>query len=298
MPDHKKIIVILGQTASGKSDLAVKIAKKFKGEIISADSRQVYKGMDLGTGKITKKEMKGVLHYLLDVASPKTRFTVAQYKKLGLAAIKKIQKKNKVTILCGGSGFYIQALIDGVLLPKVKPDLKLRKNLGKKSNLELFKMLKKLDPKRAKNIDKNNPRRLIRALEIVLKTKRPVPIFQKNPLPYPVLFLGIKKNEKGLKKLIEKRLLKRLKNGMVAEVKNLRKSGVGWKKLEDFGLEYRWISMYLQNTISYKETVEGLKKDIERYAKRQLTWFKKDRRIVWLKNAKQAERLTNEFLNK
>ncbi len=298
MPDHKKIIVILGQTASGKSDLAVKIAKKFKGEIISADSRQVYKGMDLGTGKITKKEMKGVLHYLLDVASPKTRFTVAQYKKLGLAAIKKIQKKNKVTILCGGSGFYIQALIDGVLLPKVKPDLKLRKNLGKKSNLELFKMLKKLDPKRAKNIDKNNPRRLIRALEIVLKTKRPVPIFQKNPLPYPVLFLGIKKNEKGLKKLIEKRLLKRLKNGMVAEVKNLRKSGVGWKKLEDFGLEYRWISMYLQNKISYKETVEGLKKDIERYAKRQLTWFKKDRRIVWLKNAKQAERLTNEFLNK
>jgi len=144
----KKLIVILGPTSSGKSDLAVKLAQKFNGEVISADSRQVYKGMNIGTGKITKKEMKGIPHHLLDVASPKKRFTVAQYQKLALAAINKIYseqnaqyigrtaryKKGKIPILCGGTGFYIQAVVEGIAIPKVKPDWKLRKILKKKSN--------------------------------------------------------------------------------------------------------------------------------------------------------------------
>src|SRR4030042_2753357 len=120
-----KLIVILGPTASGKSDLAVKLAKKFGGEIISADSRQVYKGMDIGTGKITKKEMRGVPHYCLDIASPKTQFTVAQYREIALRAIDKIYKRNKIPILCGGTGFYIQAVVEGLIIPRVKPDWKL-----------------------------------------------------------------------------------------------------------------------------------------------------------------------------
>ena len=153
----KKLIVILGPTASGKSELAVKLAKKFNCEIISADSRQVYRRMDIGTGKVTKKEMQGIPHYLLDVANPKRRFTVAQYRRLALGAIDKIFKKNKVPILCGGTGFYIQAVVDGILIPGVPPDWKLRKKIEKKSSKELYLMLKKIDPGRAKTIEKGNP---------------------------------------------------------------------------------------------------------------------------------------------
>jgi len=189
---EKKLIVILGPTASGKSEMAIKLAKRFNGEIISADSRQVYKEMDIGTGKLTKKEMKGIPHYLLDVASPKRRFTVVQYRKLALKAIEKIFKKGKIPILCGGTGFYIQAVIDGLVIPEVPPDWKLRKKLEKKSVKELFNQLEKIDPQRAKTIEPKNKRRLIRALEIVKKIG-PVPILKKQPLPYPVLMIGIKK---------------------------------------------------------------------------------------------------------
>ena len=189
----KKLIVVLGPTASGKSELAVKLARKFNGEVVSVDSRQVYKGMDIGTGKVTKQEMAGVPHHLLDIASPKTRFNVSQYRKLALKAINKIFKKNKTPILCGGTGFYIQAVIDGILIPAVKPDWRLRDKLEKRGTKELFDLLKKLDPRRAKAIDKKNRRRLIRALEIVIKTKKPVPLLKKDPIPYPVLIIGVKK---------------------------------------------------------------------------------------------------------
>jgi tRNA dimethylallyltransferase len=161
-----KILVILGQTAVGKSNLAVRLAKKFNGEIISADSRQVYKGLDIGTGKITKKEMGDVPHFLLDVVSPKRKFSVSQYKKLADKAIKHILGKHKTPIIVGGTGFYIQAIVDNLVLPEVKPDLKLRKKLEKKSTEELVKILKKLDSERAREIDTKNPRRLIRAIEI------------------------------------------------------------------------------------------------------------------------------------
>jgi len=292
----KKLIVILGPTASGKSGLAVKLAKKFNGEIISADSRQVYKGMDIGTGKVTKKEMEGIFHYLLDVVSPKRRFTVFQYRKLAINAINKILKKGKIPVLCGGTGFYIQAVVDGILIPEVPPDWKLRKKLEKKSLKELFFQLKKLDPKRAKKIDKKNPRRLIRALEVIIKTKKPIPALKKKPLPYPVLMLGIKKDFQTLKKLIKGRLLKRLKKGMIAEVKRLKKSGVSWKRLEDFGLEYRWITKFLQKKISFLEMKKELQKDIEHFAKRQMNWFKRDQKIRWVKNYKEAEKLVKKFL--
>jgi len=295
---NKKLIVILGPTASGKSELAIKLAKKLNGEVVSADSRQVYKGMDIGTGKITKKEMKGIPHYLLDVALPKKRFTVVQYRKLTVKAINKIFKKKKVPVLCGGTGFYIQAVVDGIIIPEVSPDWRLRLNLNKFQTEALFNKLKKLDPKRAKIIDKNNRRRLIRALEIVIKTKKPVPTLKKNPLPYPVLMIGIKKEPEDLEKLIEKRLGNRLKKGMTKEVKKLHKNGISWKRLEEFGLEYRWIARYLQKKVNYEEMVERLKKDIEHFAKRQITWFKRDKRIKWVKNYQEAEKLIKGFLKK
>ena len=175
MRKNNKIIVILGPTASGKTALSITLAKRFNGEIISTDSRQVYKGLNIGSGKITKKEMKGIPHHLLDVANPKRKFTVAQFQTLALKKIQEIQNKGKIPFLVGGTGFYIQSVVDGIAIPEVKPNWKLRKKLDKKSVKELFLMLKKLDPRRAKNIDPKNPHRIIRAIEIVLSTNKPVP---------------------------------------------------------------------------------------------------------------------------
>jgi len=292
----QKLIVILGPTASGKTELAIKLAKKFGGEIVSADSRQVYRGMDIGTGKVTKKERQGIPHYLLDVASPKRKFTVAQYRKLASKTINKILKKEKIPFLVGGTGFYIQAVADGIVITEVKPDWKLRKELEKKSVVELYKILKKLDPRRAKTIERKNPRRLIRAIEIVMKTKRPVPPLKFQPLPYPVLMIGIKRDKKELQNLIKKRFFKWLRQGLIKEVVNLKKLGLSWKRIEDFGIHYRVIARYLQNKIGDKEMIENSIREIQNYAKRQITWFKRDKRIHWVKNQNEAERLIINFL--
>ena len=308
MASKSKLIVILGPTASGKTDLSIGLAlrlgsgqakKKFgvNGvEIVSADSRQVYKGMDIGSGKITKKEMAGIPHYLLDVANSKTRFSIAQYQKLALSAIKKIQDKNKIPFLVGGTGFYIQSVVDGVVIPEVKPNWKLRKKLEKLTTEQLFEKLKKIDPKRAEVIDKQNPRRLIRALEIVLKTGQPVPKLEGRAFQFSVLEIGIKKSPEELKKSIHKRLLKRLeKNAMINEVRRLHKS-LSWKRLEEFGLEYRFVAQYLQNKITYQEMIDYTQKESEHLVKKQLTWFKRNKKIHWVKNQKEAEKLIKNFL--
>jgi len=337
-----KIMVILGPTASGKSDLAVEIAKKFNGEIISADSRQVYKGLNLGSGKVpisykpypdesTKSSIppirkkgginmyyRGIKHHLIDVASPKKVFTVTQYQNLGQKAIKKILAKNKLPIICGGTGLYIDSLIYGNQFPEVPPQPELRKKLEELSTEKLFEKLKKLDPQRAKNIDQYNHRRLIRALEIVITTGKPVPLLTpfakggQGDLSYNnTLFIGIKKSNEELKKLITKRLYKRLKIGMVKEVENLHSGkalspngkpsvsyGVNWKRLDDLGLEYRFISRYLRGLITKAEMENLIIKESIKYAKRQMTWFKRNSQINWVTNKKESLLLTKNFLIK
>lgn len=283
----RKVIVVLGPTATGKSDIAVAIAKQCNGEIISADSRQVYRGMDLGTGKITKREMKGVPHYLLDVASPKSTFSVSQFQKKARVVIKKIWQKEKTPILCGGTGFFIDAVVDGIVFPKAPPNTKLRTALNKKSTDELFSILKKLDATRAKTIDAKNPHRLIRAIEIA-KVLGKVPPMQKNPLDSEILFIGVNKPSDVLKERIHIRLLKRLRGGMLREVQKLHDNGVSWKKLESFGLEYKWCAKYLQKKIRKEEMIDGLERDINHFAKRQMTWFKRNKKIHWVENEKEA----------
>jgi len=264
----KKVIVILGQTATGKSCLAVKIAKKIKGEIISADSRQVYRGLDIGTGKITKKEMQGIPHYLLDVVSPKHKFSVAEYQKLAEEKIKEILAKDKTPIICGGTGFYVDAITKGTIFPKVPPSVKLRKKLEKKSTAELLKILKKIDKKRAETIDPKNKVRLVRAIEITKALGKIPKITEKTPV-YKFIKIGLYLPSDKLKKQIEKRVKKMFQKGLLGEIKELKKSGVSQKRLKEFGFEY------------FEPAYEKVITETLKYAKRQMTWFKRDLEIKW-----------------
>ncbi|OGI89824.1 tRNA (adenosine(37)-N6)-dimethylallyltransferase MiaA [Candidatus Nomurabacteria bacterium RIFCSPLOWO2_01_FULL_40_15] len=285
MKAMQKVIVILGQTATGKSALAVKIAKQIKGEIISADSRQVYKGLDIGTGKITKKEMESVPHHLLDVANPKKQFTVVEYKKLAEKKIKEILARGRVPIICGGTGFYIDAITKGIVLPRVPPNQKLRKVLNKKTTEELFDILKILDKKRASNIDSKNKVRLIRAIEIA-KTLGKVPkITEVEPL-YKFVKIGLYFPAPKLQKKVEKRVREMFEAGLLKEIKKLKSLGVSDERLKKFGFEY------------YKPTPEKVITKTIQYAKRQMTWFKRDKQIKWFdgKEYKNIEKYIKEKL--
>ena len=275
-----KIIVILGQTATGKSDLAVMLAKKVNGEIISADSRQVYQGLDIGSGKITKKEMCGIPHHLLDVVHPKQIFSVAEYKTITQQKIQEIIAREKTPIICGGTGFYIDAVTKGIILPEVAPNSALRKKLEHKTTKELVRILTKLDPIRIKTIDIQNNIRLIRAIEIATKLGA-VPTLKHDVPNYTFIKIGLFAEPKILAMRIEKRLHARMKIGMLQEAKRLHTQGLSWKRMDSLGLEYRYLARHLQNKITKQEMLAILKTEISHYAKRQMTWFKRDKEIVW-----------------
>ncbi len=285
--DHKKMVkllVVLGPTATGKSDCAVMLAHRFNGEVISADSRQVYRGLDIGTGKITESEMQGVPHYLLDVASPRRQFTVADFKHHAKKAIANIVRRGKLPIFCGGTGFYIQAVVDGINVPDVPPNLALRRALDQESTQTLAKRLRTEDPERATMIDLANKRRLIRALEIVQKIGAVPPVAPVTRL-YDTLFIGLTCPDQKLRERIQTRLKKRLDQGMVSEVERLHSPptgiGVSWERLDALGLEYRYIAKHLQGELSRTELETILEQKIWQYARRQKTWFKRDKRIQW-----------------
>jgi len=283
-----KVIVILGPTATGKSELAVKLAQKYNGEVISADSRQVYKGLDIGTGKITKNEMCGVPHYMLDVTSPQKVYSVAEYQKQVSLVVKDIISRNKLPIICGGSGFYIQSIVDGIVLPEVPPNKKLRKGLEKKSLKDLILILKKLDKNRLKNIDIKNPVRLIRAIEIA-KALGSVPKIKNKKSRYDILQIGLTPPSEKLKIKIHNRLLTRIKAGMIKEAESLHKNGLPYKRMRELGLEYRFLADYLEKKLSKDEMIEKLNTEIYRYSKRQMTWFKRDKKIKWFNPDKKIE---------
>lgn len=276
----QKIIVIVGPTASGKSSYAVKLAKKIGGEVISADSRQVYKGLDIGTGKITKKEMRGIPHHLLDVVSPKRVFTAQEFTEKGRVALHQILKNGKVPIICGGTGFYIDALLGRIPLPNVPPDRVLRERLARKSAPELFKMLQKVDPRRAEKIDRHNPVRLVRAIEIAKKLGK-VPVAKPKLLPYDIEWVGLNPSDKTLRAKIHNRLKDRMEAGMVREATKLHKSGLAYKRMHNLGLEYRYLALLLQKKISKQEMLQQLESQIWDYSRRQLRYWKRNPDIKW-----------------
>jgi len=303
-----KIIVILGPTASGKTDLAIKLAKKFNGEIISADSRQVYKEMNIGTAKPSKKELEAVPHHLIDIINPNQEFNVAVYKNLALKAIKETKKRGKIPFLVGGTGLYIKTITNNISFPRVPAKKEMRKNLEKKSEEELLKIYKKLDPEGAKLIDSKNKRRLIRAIEVSKITGKPFWEQRKQgPTIFDILILGIKLPKKELEKRIKKRVEKMLRTGLEKEAKKLIKK-YGWKTSAIQTIGYQEWRDYFKNKISKKEVKEKIKLHTIQFTKRQMTWFsaqggsavggKKEKKIQWVNKYRKAEKLIKQFLKK
>lgn len=308
---ESQVVVIVGPTASGKSSLAVKLAlhlssKKIKdqykingAEIISADSRQVYKDLNLGSGKISQKEMHGIPHHLLDVSDPQKIFTVAKYQVLAQKTIKKIIQQNKIPILCGGTGLYLDAVLNDQIIPKVKPNRELRRVLEQKTTKELFRNLKSQDPHRAKNIDPHNRRRLIRALEIIHQTGKPVqPVKQIENNIYKIIKIGLNPEKEILKNKIKKVLHQRIKLGLIEEAITLNQSGISWSRLGEISIYYQFIPEYLSGKISKSEMLQKLEIKLWHYAKRQITWFKRDQNIHWIKSPKEVNPLVLSFLKK
>ncbi|MFA5109054.1 MAG: tRNA (adenosine(37)-N6)-dimethylallyltransferase MiaA [Patescibacteria group bacterium] len=294
------VLMILGTTASGKTALGVKLAAALNGEIISADSRQVYRGMDVGTGKDLAEYHFGrqrIPYHLIDVASPKTRFDLAKYQKLAFRAINDILRRGKLPLVVGGSGLYLQALADNYSLTAAKPKLAERAVWEKLSAAALFAEIKKLKPDfatRINNSDRHNIRRLVRYLEIIKSGGLTAP--RRNESPYDFLLLGLVWPDDILRARVMQRLLDRLeKEGLIAEVKRLNREGVSWKRLKSFGLEYKFASAHLLGELSYPEMVEKLSTAIYRFAKRQKTWFrrweKQGTKINWIKNLAEAQEI-------
>ena len=290
-----KLIVIAGTNASGKSGLGVKLAEKYGGEVVSADSRQVYRRLDLGSGKITKEEMRGVPHHLLDVKEPGEFFSMADFQRLAYAAIDDILARGKIPFLVGGTGLYVDSVVQGYELSDKEPDLALRAHLETFDTPALYAMLREKLPDTA--IDPKNRNRVMRALErLDADDYHPG---RRSPR-YETLMLGVTWDRETLKQRIDERLEKRLGEGMTNEVQRLLDDGVSEEFLKKLGLEYRYLTRYLLGEISYDQMVLELGNAIKRFAKRQMTWFRHEENLHWLDMGAdpvaQASALIDNFL--
>ena len=273
-----KMIAVVGTNASGKSSLSVELARALGGEVISADSRQVYRGLDLGSGKITEAEMQGVPHHLLDVIDPGTFFTMADFQRMAYAAIDDILSRGHLPVMAGGTGLYVDSVTKGYCLSDVEPDLKYRDELEKLTTPELYDMLMEKVPDAV--VDRFNRNRVMRMLEKLHDGDDIVPTASPR---YDVLTIGIYREREELKRRIDERLTRREAEGMLEEVRGLRRQGVSDEFLLKLGLEYRYITEYLTGVwCSEEEMLNELALAIKRFAKRQMTWFKRDQSIVWL----------------
>lgn len=278
MPELPRIVAVVGTNASGKSSLGVRLAQRFGGEIVSADSRQVFRGLDLGSGKISPEEMRGVPHHLLDVCEPNDFFSMADFQALAYRAIDGILARGNVPFLVGGTGLYVASVTEGYQLSDRAPNLAYREELETKTTPELYEMLVSAAP--GVEIDRNNRNRVMRALEKLESgdTKEP-----SREAKYRVLKLGVSWDRETLKKRIDERLERRMNEGMVDEVRTLIKNGASREFLMKLGLEYRFLTRYLDGEFSgEREMTEALSAAIKKFAKRQMTWFRRDPDIHWL----------------
>ena len=275
-----KVIVIVGATGSGKTSLSIEIAKELQGEVISADSRQVYKKLDIGTEKATKEEMLGIPHHLIDVVEPHEVFNVTDFVELGRETIADISSRGKTPIIAGGTGFYVDALLFDQEFPEVPPNDRLRKEFEDMEPDLLFSALEKLDPERAQTIDPNNKRRLIRALEIIAALGK-VPEIDEKESPYDILFIGIETDPDTHKAKLATRLHQTIhEKDLLKEVEALRKE-LSDERMQEFGLEYKIALEHLDKKISIEEMEEKMLSELVKYVKRQKTWFKRNRDIHW-----------------
>lgn len=295
-----KLIVILGPTACGKSGLGVALAKKYGGEIVSADSRQVYRGLDLGTGKITLEEMDGVSHHLLDVAAPGEQFSVARFQPMAYEAIDGILEREALPFLVGGTGLYVRAVSEGYVFHEAPPDPQLREELEALPIEALRDRLTSQGVALDQDCFYNRPR-LVRLMEKLRNGEDPHAEAAREPR-YDVLTLGVSYPRETVCQRIDDRLIARLEAGMIQEVAHLREEGVTDDFLEALGLEYRYILHFLTGAIPTEEALtEELGRAIKRFAKRQVCWFKKDRDVHWLdmeaEPLEEASRLITNFLS-
>lgn len=312
-PAMPKLLAIVGPTASGKTDLAVALAKKYKGEIISADSRQFYRGTDIGSdiiagewkrdfayrGAVLKRRTyvaRGVPHYLVGFLSPSRPFTVAQFKDHVIRIAADIAKRGHLPILAGGTGLYLKAVIDNYEIPGVAPNEAFRAEQEKRATDDLFAELATKDPAYAGRIPPNNRRYIIRALEVMAATGKTVTEAQAKGEPlFEVLQIGIKRPRAAAFERINLRVDRMMKQGLLEEARKLGRK-YGWDAPAMSGLGHKQLGAYLRGETSLEAAVERIKSDTRSYAKRQETWFKRDARIVWVKTQAQAERAVGAFL--
>jgi len=286
----KKVIVIAGPTASGKTELAINVAKEAAGEVISADSMQIYKYMDIGTAKPAKEEMQGIPHHMLDVVYPDEPFNVALYKNMAEGIIEDIIKREKLPIIAGGTGLYINSLIYNIKFSETVCDEAFRERMNmiavSEGPQKLHDMLKEVDPESAAKIHCNNIKKVIRALEVYEFTKKPISQHQKEsraePPPYLYLIFILNMDRDELYRRIDARVDNMVSQGQIEEVKNLKRMGYSDKLTSMQGLGYKEIFWYLDNKISYEEAIRIIKRDTRHYAKRQITWFKSIKEAIWL----------------
>ncbi|MBD3269925.1 tRNA (adenosine(37)-N6)-dimethylallyltransferase MiaA [Candidatus Peregrinibacteria bacterium] len=283
--NSKPLIVVLGPTASGKTKLAIAIAKKFKGEIVNADSRQVYQEMNIGTAKPTIQEQKQAKHHLIDIIKPDQSYSLSDYKKQAESIIDNLHKNEITPVLSGGTGLYLSAIIENYQLPDVKPNQKLRSELEKLSNEQLQQNLNKIDPQKAKTIHPNNRRYIIRAIETA---NQPV---QKSTPKYQTMKIGIEWPRKKLYQRIETRIDQQLDAGLLEEARQLlKKYPHDLSALTSLG--YQELGKYFKNLYNYEQAIEEFKKNTRNYAKRQLTWFRRYQDINWIA-AEEIEQIIN-----
>ena len=299
----KKVIVIVGPTASGKTALSIELAKKINGEIVSCDSMQIYKHMDIGSAKPTIEEMQGIKHYMIDIVEPNERFSVAEYKKQAEASIEEILSKGKVPIVIGGTGLYADSLIYGIEYPEIEFDEEYRKQLEKKAetNLKsLYEEAKRIDEQAINKISENDKKRIIRILEIYHstgKTKTELEIeSRKKGAKYDYIVFAINMNREILYERINKRVDIMIQNGLIEEVKNLLKQYDKFPTAMQ-GLGYKEVVDYLNGILTKEQMIDKVKQESRRYAKRQLTWFRKNKQIIWLDGQSDIEKNLNIIID-